>query len=117
MFRPDAYRLIDFGEGRRLETFGPLVLDHPCPAAEGMPKHDPAAWAVADARFERTDVQQGTWSSARPLPDRWTIPHPPMTFELKRTELGHLGVFPEQAANWDWLGRRLSSDARAAQVL
>ena len=53
MFETDQYRLIDFGEGRRLERFGPLVLDRPCPAAENAAKADPAAWDAADARFER----------------------------------------------------------------
>ena len=109
MFSPDTYQLLDFGEGRRLERFGPWVLDRPCPAAEGLPRSDPAAWATADARFDRTTAAEGQWSVAREMPERWTIAHGPIRLELKRTEFGHLGVFPEHAANWDWIAARVQS--------
>ncbi len=45
---PD-YELLDFGEGRRLERFGSLVLDRACPAAEGLVKAQPKAWREAVA--------------------------------------------------------------------
>jgi len=117
MFSPEAYQLLDFGEGRRLEAFGPWVLDRPCPAAEAMPRRDLAAWGRADARFERSSTAGGTWSSTAQLPDRWTIAHPPFTLELKRTEFGHLGVFPEQAANWDWIAAAVRAALRPLSVL
>ena len=111
------YQLIDFGEGRRLEAFGPLVLDRPCPAAEGAAKGDPAAWSSADARFQRRDSIGGEWTTDGDLPSRWTVARGPLTFELKRTEFGHLGIFPEQAANWDWIAARLASGPRPVHVL
>ena len=43
------------------------------------------------------------------LPERWTVAHGPLRFELKRTDFGHLGLFPEQAENWDWIGEMFSS--------
>jgi 23S rRNA (cytosine1962-C5)-methyltransferase len=107
MFPPDQYALLDFGDGRRLERFGAMVLDRPCPAAEGVAKADPALWEQADARFVRTEGKVGEWRSERPLPERWTITYGAIVLELKRTEFGHLGVFPEQAANWDWLAERI----------
>lgn len=107
MFAPDQYQLIDFGVGRRLERFGPWRLDRPCPAVEGVPQTDPDAWRQADARFERTEGPEGQWSLRRELPQRWTIAHGPVTFELKRSPTGHLGVFPEQAANWHWIADEL----------
>ena len=107
MFTAESYQLVDFGDGRRLERFGPLLLDRPCPAAEAAGRSDPAAWQRADARFERTGNNEGQWSSDRELPERWTITHGGITLELKRTEFGHLGVFPEQAANWDWLAAQI----------
>ncbi|MFH1922200.1 MAG: class I SAM-dependent methyltransferase [Planctomycetota bacterium] len=107
MFSPDQYELLDFGDGRRLERFGPWVLDRPCPAAEEVEKAAPAAWEEADGRFVRTEGKEGEWVSERPLPERWAITHGPVTLELKRTEFGHLGVFPEQAANWDWLAEQV----------
>lgn len=129
MFSLDQYALLDFGDGRRLERFGALVLDRPCPAAEGVAKGDPALWEQADARFVRTEGKLGEWVCERDLPDRWTITYgkkgtgticrdgpkgashklylSPFFLELKRTEFGHLGVFPEQAANWDWLAAQI----------
>lgn len=117
MFAPDAYQLLDFGEGRRLERFGPLVLDRPCPSAAGIPQRELAAWQAAHAQFLRTGKEQGTWNGGEDLVERWAIAHGPLRFELKRTEFGHLGVFPEQAENWDWLERRLRGEPRPIRLL
>ena len=103
MFTPDQYSLLDFGDGRRLERFGPLVLDRPCPAVERMPCADRGRWTEADARFGKRGTGDECWSENGQLPDRWTIAHQQLRFELKRTEFGHLGIFPEHSANWDWI--------------
>jgi len=118
MFTPDQYQLLDFGEGRRLETFGPWRLDRPCPAAETLNRSAPDAWASADARFERTGAEQGEWITAGDtMPKRWTISHGQLRFELKRSEFGHVGLFPEQAANWDWIAREVVSAGRTLKIL
>ena len=117
MFTPDQYELLDFGEGRRLERFGSLRLDRPCAAAEGIAKADAQAWQRADARFRRDEGKEGQWLSSRELPKRWTISHGPVVLELKRTEFGHLGVFAEQAENWDWIDGQIRSVRRAHQLL
>ncbi len=111
MFSPDDYKLLDFGDERRLERFGPMVLDRPSPVAREFAKADPAAWQRADARFD------ADWQCRRELPVRWTIAHGPFVLELKRTEFGHLGVFPEQSVNWDWLGERIARAAGRLKVL
>jgi len=100
------YQLLDFGGGRRLERFGPIVLDRPCPSAERFEKADPAAWQHANARFDGRDQEKGIWTDRRELPERWTIQFGTMQFELKRTAFGHLGIFPEQAENWNWIAER-----------
>ena len=117
MFAPDQYQLIDFGEGRRLERFGPLRLDRPCPAAEKASRLAPTAWREIDARFERTGPEQGRWDRKRDLPLRWTIRHGPIVLELKLTDFGHLGVFPEQADNWDWIASRVAAGPPLLRVL
>lgn len=116
MFPPDQYQLLDFGEGRRLERFGPVRLDRPCPVAEPVPKAEPGDWE-ADGRFDRGEGEQGQWRLARELPERWTIAAGPIRLELKRTEFGHLGVFPEHAETWDWIAGRVSAAGRALRVL
>ena len=99
----DDYQLLDFGDGRRLERFGAVVLDRPCPVAAGMQRADPASWAAADARFEGREEEMGQWTLRRELPERWTVAVGGLRFELKRTDFGHVGLFPEQAENWAWL--------------
>ncbi|MFZ1935705.1 MAG: class I SAM-dependent methyltransferase [Thermoguttaceae bacterium] len=108
MFSCREYALLDFGDGRRLERFGEIVLDRPCPAAETFERAVPDSWAQADARFEGRDELRGKWIDRRELPERWVVAHGRMRFELKRTEFGHLGLFPEQAENWDWIVQLLS---------
>ena len=117
MFPPHQYQLLDFGDGRKLERFGSLILDRPCPAAEKLARADAAQWGHADGRFERADDKRGEWTSNGNLPQRWTIRHGPITFELRPSEFGHLGVFPEQAANWDWIADRLDAASRPPEVL
>jgi 23S rRNA (cytosine1962-C5)-methyltransferase len=107
MFARDQYELLDFGAGRRLERWAGMTLDRPCPAVAGLPQAAPALWPAADARFNRGAGQQGAWTAQRSLPDRWTVARGPLTFELKRCEFGQVGLFPEQAENWDWLSAEL----------
>ena len=109
MLQTRQYQLLDFGDGRRLERFSNLVIDRPCPTAEGMAKADPTLWRTAELRFERDDSGDGRWIGAQPPPGAWTVNHGPATFELKPTPQGQLGIFPEQADNWDWISRQVAA--------
>lgn len=113
MFAADQYELIDFGLGRKLERFGPYVLDRPALAAADFAKRLPDLWKEAHARYERTNGDQGIWHSAAALPERWTIRHEPFALEIKPTPFGHVGVFPEQAENWDWIAEKIHAFAAA----
>ena len=117
MFTSDQYSLLDFGNGRRLERFGPVVLDRPCPAVEGMACADRVRWSEADARFGDRGSEKECWSENGELPERWTIEHEKVRFELKRTEFGHLGIFPEQSVNWDWIGKQAEGFGAGMKVL
>ncbi len=117
MFTPDQYVLLDFGNGRRLERFAGVLLDRPAPAVEEMTRADPDAWRHVDARFDRLGEEKGEWTYREELPETWTLRHEQMTLELRMTQFGHLGVFPEQAANWDWIARRLAESSTPANVL
>jgi len=109
LFPTDQYQLLDFGDGRKLERFGANVLDRPSPAAERTSPADRSLWSAADARYVRTDGEQGRWEGPNVPQQAWTFAHGPVVLELKLTDFGHLGAFPEQAANWDWLTRRLAA--------
>jgi 23S rRNA (cytosine1962-C5)-methyltransferase len=121
MFNPLQYNLLDFGRGRRLERFGEIILDRPCPAAETLAIEQPSLWREAHARFDlnrtNNEADRGHWSHAQALPECWTIDHQGMKLELKPTLFGHIGVFPEQAANWDWIDERLAKAGRPLKIL
>ena len=117
------YELIDFGDGRKLERFGPWLLDRPCPAAD-RPKNNRAAWQAATARFVGRRAGEGRWN---PAPDHWTTqelawsaPMPaayPFTLQLAPLPSGQIGVFPEQLANWKWLARKVAAAPKPLRVL
>ncbi|MCA9208150.1 MAG: class I SAM-dependent methyltransferase [Planctomycetales bacterium] len=113
MFELDQYELLDFGEGRKLERFGSLIVDRPAPAAAGvLPRV--RNWN-ADVRYRRTSGERGEWNGE--FPETWSVRHAAVRFELKATPFGHLGLFPEQAANWDWIARQCRAAEQPLRVL
>lgn len=106
-FHKDSYALLDFGDGRKLERFGQVVLDRVSPAAIGIAPAE-SDWSIADLRLD----ENGKVLSGRPVGDHWVVAIADIRFKLRVTPFGHVGVFPEQAANWRWLQslRRGSSD-------
>ena len=122
MFLPAEYELLDFGRGRKLERFGSLTLDRPSPAAEGISPGKPEWWSSATARFERGTGETGQWIvkdsfATASLTESWTIAHGNLKFMLKPTDFGHVGLFPEQQVNWDWLTQTLAIANRPLKVL
>ncbi len=110
-----AYELLDFGEGRKLERFGQFVLDRPCPSASGLERRNVASWSLADARYHRTSKDAGRWEGR--LPDPWTIALSFGCLQLWPAPFGHIGIFPEQLANWHWLHGLIRSSRDAIRVL
>jgi len=120
MFSTDQYQLLDFGEGRKLEFFAGLVVDRPSPVSEGISRADPERWQQADLRFEREDDEQGRWinlSGKDQHEANWYLSHGSFQLELKTTPFGHLGVFPEQVTNWDWISHQVQRTGRPLKVL
>ncbi|MDO4585019.1 MAG: class I SAM-dependent methyltransferase [Planctomycetia bacterium] len=110
------YELLDFGNGRKLERFGSFLLDRPSPSAESfVPSLPRSRWQEADARFVRQKGLRGTWQFRRPIPETWNWRTPYFTMELKPTDVGHLGIFPEQRKNWEWLYRQTEQSLRSGQ--
>ena len=115
MERDDGYELLDSGAGRKLERFGRVVLARPAAQAVWRPALPEAEWAKADASFDREDGNR--WQGRRSLPDHWTIDVDGTRFHLSATDFGHLGIFPEQRAQWAWLRRALAGPPAGALVL
>lgn len=96
-----SYTLVDSGSGRKLEQFGPYLLDRPCAYAVWNPSQPQAVWDRADAIFTREG--ENRWVVKRKLPDEWHIEVSNILFKLSITDFGHLGIFPEQADSWTWI--------------
>ena len=111
------YELLDFGDQRRLERFGQYVLDRPCLTADQQVKQRSELWRNADAQFKCTTKDGERWNTFDALPQPWTISHGAVTLELKPTEFGQVGVFAEQAVNWDWITGQLRRAASPVKVL
>ena len=93
-----GYELLDSGGGRKLERFGRYTLARPCSQALWEPALPPERWRAADASFDREDGNR--WHGRANLPDEWTIETAGIRFRLGGTDFGHLGIFPEQRAQW-----------------
>ena len=104
-----SYALLDFGDGRKLERFGPLVLDRVSPAAIGCDRTE-GDWSGADLRLD----DDGKVLSGKTIGDDWFVVLAGIRFKLRVTPFGHVGVFPEQAVNWRWL-QSLRRDSSASE--
>jgi 23S rRNA (cytosine1962-C5)-methyltransferase len=98
MTGPTPYALLDVGGGARLERFGERVVDRPAPGALGD-RREPAAWRRADLRFDR----DGGWSGPAADAPSWSVEVAGVTLELRPTDAGQVGLFPEHVATVPWL--------------
>lgn len=103
------YELLDSGEGEKLERFGTYIIARPDPRALWSKSTPPTLWESAHARFVRSQDIEGAWIVRERTPDPWTVRYKNFTFLLRPTEFKHVGIFPEQAVNWNWLGERINS--------
>lgn len=109
------YELLDSGGGRKLERFGTVVLSRPCSQAVWRPQLPFSAWRQADATFDREDGNR--WHNRSALPARWMIEVDGILFQLSGTDFGHLGIFPEQRAQWRWIRSVCASSKTPPRVL
>ncbi len=112
------YTCLDSGNRRKLERFGALVVDRPCPQATwapGLPSED---WATAAAAFQRPPRGPSAWvfRSDEPPPG-WAVEFDGMRLGLRPAAQGQVGVFPEQLENWRWLRRTVAAAGRSVAVL
>ena len=110
------YEVLDTSEGEKLERWGKYLLVRPDPQVIwNTPKEDPC-WNKYDARYNRSSTGGGKWSNLR-LPERWQVRYKELTFNVKPMNFKHTGVFPEQAANWDFIMQTIRSAGRPVSVL
>ena len=97
------YELLDAGDGARLERFGSRLVARPHPAAE-RGRRNPGAWSRASLAFHAGEGWSGP-DAAIP----WDVTLAGLRLELRPTRTGQVGLFPEQAASWEWLRDQVAS--------
>lgn len=110
----DDYELIDAGGGKKLERWGSIITIRPEVQAyfrSGKPFDE---WSkMAHWEFIGKGGQSGTWKSLKnKAPREWTINYKKLSFNLKLTKFKHVGLFPEQRINWDFIEQRLHSNSK-----
>ena len=102
------YNLLDSGNGEKLESFNGYTMIRPDPRAIWSHHLPQSSWDNADATFIRTDSEHGDWKIRKETPHPWTLHYHDLKFKLHPTDFKHVGVFPEQATNWNWVKKQLT---------
>ena len=124
------YELLDCSSGEKLERWGQYILIRPDPQIIWHSEKTHPDWQNADARYERSPSGGGRWRSgglpersnglpdrSNGLPDRWFVKYSDLTFGVNLMNFKHTGLFPEQAVNWDYIGKKIKSAKRKISVL
>ena len=110
------YEVIDTSNGEKLERWGKYILLRPDPQVLwDTPKKNPT-WKNLNAHYHRSKKGGGEWEFFD-LPEQWAIHYRDLTFHLKPFSFKHTGLFPEQAANWDWFSDLIQKANRPIKVL
>ena len=110
------YELLDCGGGEKLERWGQQILVRPDPQAIWETDHKNAGWRQANARYSRSSTGGGHWDK-RKLPEQWAVAYKDLRFQVKPMNFKHTGLFPEQAANWDFAMEQIRNADRPIRVL
>ena len=109
MFLADSFRdytVLDTGDGEKLENIGGVILQRPDPQVI-WEKANPALWRP-HAVYERSSSGGGRWRYIKKVPDRWTVGYKELKFYIRPTGFKHIGLFPEQSANWDFISGQIA---------
>lgn len=110
------YEVLDTSSGEKLERWGDYLLVRPDPQVIwNTPRKNPG-WKKKNGHYHRSSKGGGEWEFFD-LPEQWSIHYKELTFNLKPFSFKHTGLFPEQAANWDWFGDRIRNAGRPIKVL
>lgn len=110
------YEVIDCSRGEKLERWGKYLLIRPDPQVIWNTERTAAGWKRPNGHYHRSSRGGGEWEFFS-LPEQWSIHYKELTFQLKPFSFKHTGLFPEQAANWDWFGEKIRRAGRPIKVL
>ncbi len=110
------YKCLDAGNGEKLESWNGIILRRPDPQALWNIDNN-KDWENCDAYYHRNNKGGGYWEFLKTLPEYWTVKYKNLVFKVSPTNFKHTGLFPEQAANWDYLIDKIKKSKRKIKVL
>ena len=113
------YEILDCSDGDKLERWGKYILRRPDPQVIWQDVQKAPEWKKLNAHYHRSSKGGGEWEFFD-LPEEWQISYGSLKFNLKPFSFKHTGLFPEQAANWDWFSaliRKRVDEGRTVRVL
>lgn len=112
------YEVIDTSRGEKLERWGEYLLVRPDPQVIWDTKREHQGWRKMNGHYHRSAKGGGEWEFFD-LPQQWSISYQKLglSFHLKPFSFKHTGLFPEQAANWDWFSEKIRAAGRPVKVL
>jgi 23S rRNA (cytosine1962-C5)-methyltransferase len=119
----EDYQLIDSGGFEKLEQFGDYILIRPEKSATWKKSLSDNEWKnLAHAKYTEKTLNKGTWEKYKIMPDSWNITfrinNKVLSFILKLREFKHIGIFPEQKSNWNYIYNSIiKSDLKNAKIL
>lgn len=112
------YQLLDSGDRLKLEQFGKRTLIRFEPEAEWEPVLGKEKWRQADAMFTlRKGQQSGTWQFNRKFAHEWTLTFDKIKILVSISNSRHLGIFPEQHQQWNWIEEKVASTSSPPSIL
>lgn len=110
------YEVIDTSGGEKLERWGDYLLVRPDPQVIWSTPKAHRGWKKRNGHYHRSSKGGGEWEFFD-LPEQWQISYQSLCFNLKPFSFKHTGLFPEQAANWDWFSELIRRAGRPIKVL
>ncbi len=110
------YRLLDASNGERLEKWGDQILIRPDPQVIWSGDKSRPEWKKANGIYRRSRSGGGEWVK-KDVPDEWIISYGELKFGISPMGFKHTGLFPEQAANWDWFSKLIRESGREIKLL
>lgn len=111
------YECIDAGNGEKLERWKDVILRRPDPLALWPIDNNHKLWKNPHAHYHRSKSGGGSWEYKQNVKESWVIKYKHLSFKVSPTGFKHTGLFPEQAANWDWMMDEIRNANREIKVL
>lgn len=110
------YEVIDCSAGEKLERWDKYILVRPDPQVIWNTPKKEKGWKQKNGHYHRSEKGGGSWEFFH-LPEEWCIHYTlpigkELTFHLKPFSFKHTGLFPEQAANWDWFSQIIQKETK-----